>query len=241
MTEPIAHPSLRVRARTWIRILSAWLTAQSLVQLLGIAAGLLLIRSLPVQEYALYTLALSVITFFTFVSDLGSSTSLLYFFQQARKDGEDFRPYPAAVLSLRRAAFLAGSAAVVLAFPYAAFSKGFAPGEIALATLGIALAVWFQIGSSLRVLLLRLADRYGASYRAELAGAGVRLLLALGMIAASLLWGWLGVLTSAAGAATVFLLARPREAPLPAGSDLRPYRRKVLLYLLPTLPSALYF
>ena len=39
--------------RRWIGILSAYFTTQTLTQLLGIAAGLLLINVLPVAEFAL--------------------------------------------------------------------------------------------------------------------------------------------------------------------------------------------
>ena len=84
----------------WVRILSAYLTAQSLTQLLGIAAGLLFVNFMPVRELALYTLAFSVITFFTFVSDLGSTTSLVYFFRHAQGAREEVGRYVAAVMSL---------------------------------------------------------------------------------------------------------------------------------------------
>jgi O-antigen/teichoic acid export membrane protein len=230
-----------VRLRRWAGILSAFFTAQGLVQLAGIAAGLLLVRTLPVREFALYTLALSVTTFFTFLSDLGSSTSLVHFFHRTRQEGGDFAPYLQGVLSLRRLAFLAGAAAVLLAFPRAAATEGYGAAEIALVTGGIVLTVWFQIHASLGVLTLRLADRYPASYRAELAGAAVRLLAVAALIAASLLYAGPAILAGVAAVAVVALLSRPEPPPAAAGLDLRPYRRRVLRYLVPTLPSALYF
>lgn len=233
-----------VRLRRWAGILSAYFTAQSLTQLAGIAAGLLLVRTMPVREFAFYTLALSVITFFTFLSDLGSSTALVHFFHRTRREGGgDFATYFAAVLSLRRLAFLAGSLAVLVGFPRAALANGYGGWEIALVTGGILLCVWFQIRSSLRVLALRLSDRYGASYRAELAGAAVRLLCVLALIAGAWLQAWLGVLAAVAATATVALLARSNAQDIPAAmaAGLGPYRRQVLHYLLPTLPSALFF
>lgn len=237
-------PSLfRDRLHRWVKILSAYFTAQTLTQLAGIAAGLLFVNLMPVREFALYTLAFSVITFFNFASDLGSSTSLVYFFHQAQKEGSDFAPQLAAVLSLRRLAFLLGAVAVVAAFPRTAGAKGFGLTESLRVTGGILLCVWFQIGSSLRVLALRLEDRYGPSYRAEIAGGLTRLLLAAAMVATFRLEAWLGVLTSAVAAAVVYFLARP-VSPAPAAVsriDLAPYRRKVIRYLLPTLPSALFF
>ena len=249
--EPLPHATpapgmtLLLRAGRWAKILSAYFTAQTLTQLAGIAAGLLLIRFLPVREFALYTLASSMITFFTFASDLGSTTSLLYFFQRSAKTGEDFQSYFAAVLSLRRMAFVLGLAVIALVFPATAAAKGFGVVETSLAILGIALSVLFQIDASLRVLALRLKDRYGASYGAELTGAGLRLLAALLMVAGGLLFGWLGVLAAALAPAATSLLAHVREEsaePAPdLDLDLKPYRRRVVRYLLPTLPSALYF
>ncbi|HKH43084.1 MAG TPA: hypothetical protein VKM72_00285 [Thermoanaerobaculia bacterium] len=233
------RPALRLRR--WAGILSAFFTTQGLVQLAGIAAGLLLVRTLPVREFALYTLALSVTTFFTFLSDLGSSTSLVHFFHRTRQEGGDFAPYLNGVLSLRRLAFLAGTVAVLLAFPRAAAAKGYGAAEIALVTAGIVLTVWCQIHASLGVLALRLADRYPASYRAELAGAAVRLLAVVALITASLLFAGPAVFAGLAAIATVALLSRPEAAPAAPDLGLRPYRRRVLRYLVPTLPSALYF
>lgn len=225
------------RVRRWAGILSAYFTAQTLTQLLGIAAGLLLVRFMPIGEYALYTLALSVITFFNFVSDLGSTTSLVHFFREER---DTFQGYLDAVVSLRRVAFLLGAAGVVVIFPWSAWAKGFGAVPIALATAGILLTVWFQIAASVRVLALRLADRYSPSYRADVTGGGIRLAASLAMVATGLLRAWIGILASGLAAAAVAFVARPERTAKTEG-DLRPYRRRVLRYLLPTLPSALYF
>jgi O-antigen/teichoic acid export membrane protein len=267
--------SLAPALRRWIGILSAYFTAQTLTQLAGLAAGLLLVRFMPVQQFALYTLATSVVSFFAFASDLGSTSSLLYFYQRAAKAGEDFQPYLAAVLSLRRLAFLLGAAAVLLAFPRSAVAKGFGLGDVAAVTAALLLCVWFQIASSVRVLAARLVGQYGRAYRAEVAGGCVRLVVALSMVAASVLRAWLGMLGSAlaaaitaalaglapkalrpaAPAAAVALGAGAAAAPARPGAStpatpaiapaaappLAPYRRQILRYLLPSLPSALYF
>jgi O-antigen/teichoic acid export membrane protein len=236
-------PSLGRALRTWTGILSAYFTAQTLTQLAGMAAGLLLVRYMPIQQFALYTLATSVASFFTFASDLGSTTSLLYFFQRAAKGGEDFEPYLAAVLSLRRGAFLLGAAAVLLAFPRSAAAKGFDRADVAAVTAALLLYVWFQIASSVRILALRLIGQYGRSYRADVAGGCTRLAVALLMVGLSLLRAWLGMLGSALGVATAATLAGHRWRRGRAGptSPLAPYRRQILRFLLPSLPSALYF
>jgi O-antigen/teichoic acid export membrane protein len=240
---PAGDNSLLAQARRWAKVLSAFFTAQVLTQLLGLSAGLVLVRTMPVHEFALYTLALSVVTFFTFVSDLGSTSSLLYFFHRTGGEGEDFARYFAAVRSLRRQAFLIGAAGVVVALPHAATAKGYGRGEIALATAGVLLSVWFQIRASLAVLALRLVDRYTESYVAEIAGGGLRLATAALLVWTAHLLSWLAVLGNALSIGAVAALARPpaARAPAPPAATLAPYRRKVLRYLMPTLPSALYF
>ncbi|HSG40493.1 MAG TPA: hypothetical protein VLE27_12705, partial [Thermoanaerobaculia bacterium] len=240
MSLPLASSPPQGRLLRWAKILSAYFTAQTLTQLLGIAAGLLFVNFMPVREYALYTLASSVITFFSFVTDLGSTTSLVHFYHRTAREGGDFRGYQGAVLSLRRLAFLLGAAGVVVLFPWTAMAKGFGTAEAALATVAILAGVGFQIPTSLRVLALRLEDRYARSYQAEMAGAALRLVLAGLLVAASWLQAWLAVLSSALGSALSFFVARPEPGEA-APADLKPYRRNVLRYLLPTLPSALYF
>jgi O-antigen/teichoic acid export membrane protein len=232
---------LRARVATWTRIFAAYFSTQTLTQLLGIVAGLLFVNLMPVREFALYTLAFSVVSFFNFLSDLGSTSSLLHFFHRSGREGEAFEPYLAAVLSLRRAAFLVGAVAVMAAFPYAARSRGFGWGEIPLVTAGILICVWFQIQASIRTLALRLRDRYAQSYRADVGGSLLRLIVAGAMVLTGQLAAWLGVAASAAASALSTAIARPERAePAPAG-DFDRHRRQILRYLLPTLPSALYF
>src|SRR5262245_18549070 len=77
-----------------------------------------------------------------------------------------------------------------------------------------------------------------AGARLRLAGAGL-------MVGSGWVQACVGVLTSAVGSLLAFRWARPdgeatsRPAYLPG--ELKPYRRKVLRYMLPTLPAAAYF
>ncbi|HVF61885.1 MAG TPA: hypothetical protein VNJ70_18920 [Thermoanaerobaculia bacterium] len=237
------------RAKRWSGIFAAYFSTQTVTQLAGIAAGLLLVRALPVREFALYTLAVSVVGMFTFLTDLGSTGSLLHFFHR-EQGGAAFEPYRQAVLSLRRGAFLLGALAVVAVFPAAAAAEGFGARESLPVVAGILLCVWFQIDSSLRLLMLRLEDRYGRSYRAELAGALLRLGATALLVALAWLEAWLAILATAAGTALAVRLAAPPHDRAGGGENaadaaeslpLATYRRRVLRFLLPTLPGALYF
>ncbi len=244
MAEPELPPDAgwRDRLRQWLRILAVYFGAQSLAQLLSLVAGLLLARSMPVREFALYTLAASVVAFYGFFSDLGSTGSLVYFFQVSRKEGEDFGAYLGAVRWLRSRAFLLGAVLVAVVLPWMALAKGFGLGESLLATVAVAANVWGQIVASIRLLTLRLEGLYARSYRADVAGGAVRLAGVLALMGLGLLRAFLAVGVSALALAAVAGLGRsPEPRPPTAPAEARRARRAVLRYLLPTLPSALYF
>ena len=238
---PLVVPNWVDRGKRWVGILAAYFSTQTVTQLAGIVAGLLLINFMPVQEYALYTLAMSVVAFFTFATDLGATSSLLYFSRESKQAGEPFEPFVAALLSLRRAVFAGGTLAVLVAFPFLATRKGFGTPPALLAAVAIVLTVGFQITGSVRVLVLRLADRYGRSYRAELAAGVTRLGVVAVLITASLLFAWTGVLGNALAAGSLALVAGSAVVSRAPAIGLAPYRRKIVRYLLPTIPSALYY
>ncbi len=116
---------LSPRAKRWIGLLGAYFTAQSLTQLAGILAGVLVVRHLSVDEFALYTLASSVTALLAIASDLGSTSSLLHFYRGAEARGERFADYVGAVLDLRRTAFAVGSLALLVAAPWVGAARGF--------------------------------------------------------------------------------------------------------------------
>ena len=100
---------LHHRAGQWSRMLSAFLTVQTLNQVLALGTGLLLVRTASKETFALYAIASSVLTFFTTASDLGVTGSLVHFFHQERKGQGSFAAALHAVGQLRRWALLIGS------------------------------------------------------------------------------------------------------------------------------------
>jgi O-antigen/teichoic acid export membrane protein len=227
--------------RRWSGILSAYFTAQGITQAATLGAGLVLVRWLPVREFALYTLATSFLTTLAFLTDLGSTSSLLYFFRHSRQSGaeQDFPGYVGAVLELRRAAFGLAACLCLGLFVTAARREGFSWTEAALPAFAVLFCVLFQIDAALRVMTLRLFDRFGASYRAELLGAVLRLAGVVALIAMGLGLAWLAL---AVGAAAASLTAASAGGATLTTAPATPERRRaVLRYLLPTLPSALYF
>jgi O-antigen/teichoic acid export membrane protein len=238
----IASGLWRPRLKRWTGIFAYFFTAQGMVQASGLLAGLLFVNFLPVEEFALYTLASSALVTLAFLTDLGSSSALLHFFHRSRTESLDYAPYAAAVFSLRRRLFVLGGPVAVVALLVWGRERQFPPFSLGIAALCALAASWFQISGTLSVLSLRLEDRYSESYRAEIGGSLARLGLAGGLVALGWHFGTLALATAVVGAAiTSWLsvggrpaLAVPREA-------LSGARRAVVRYLGPTLPGALYF
>ncbi|HSM12589.1 MAG TPA: hypothetical protein VLA66_00845, partial [Thermoanaerobaculia bacterium] len=232
-------PALGERFRRWTGILAAFFSAQALAQAAGLAAGLVFVRTLPLEEFAFYTLASSILVTLAFFSDLGSSAAMLHFFHRTRKDGSAFEPWAAAIVSLRRRLFALAAPFAALALAWWGRERGVEPRVLALAAGVVLGAAWFQISGTIRVLRLRLDDRYGESYRAEIAGALVRLGLALALFALGWTFATPALATALVAAAVTALVARGGAVRAEPGRDeMAGNRRAVVRYLLPTLPGA---
>src|SRR5207249_365382 len=83
----------RARITEWSRLFGEYATAQAVIQLLGLLAGLWLVNLLPVREYALYTFGLSILTFLSVFSDLGATSALVFFRRETRVAQVPFFPY----------------------------------------------------------------------------------------------------------------------------------------------------
>lgn len=229
-------------SRAW-GVLAPFFTAQAVIQLASALAGLLFVNILPVREFALYTIATSVVTFFTFVTDLGSTGSLFFFFRHASERGLRFQPYVRAVRSLRRGSLLVGGGVLAVALPPWLAGSGFPVTAALLTTLLAMVTVHYQIEAALGVTRLRLLGLFGPAYRAEVAGAALRLALAVLVAVGGLRTGVLALATGAFAAATSALLCRHSLARVEEATlvSVAVERREILRYLAPALPSALHF
>lgn len=230
------------RLRRWSGILASFLSVQALVQGAGLAAGLLFVNFLPVEQFAFYTFASSVFVTLCFATDLGSSSALLHFFHRGRATGEPLAPYVAAIVALRRALVAVGAPIALVALVVWGAGRGEPPPVAAIVAGLVVAAAWWQIPATLGPLRLRLDDRYAESYRAEGSGAVTRLVLAAGVLALGWRQAAPAFATAVAASVVTALLARSaltKERVEPAARSMA--RRAVVRYLLPTLPGAFYF
>lgn len=98
----------------WGKLISITGSAQIIVQALGFACGILVIRLLPVQEYAFYTLANTMLGTMTVLADSGISTGVMAQGGKVWQDKEKLGAVLATGLDLRKKL---GLASVVVSVP----------------------------------------------------------------------------------------------------------------------------
>lgn len=190
---------LQSRLREWSKLVSEYAAAQVTVQLLGLLAGLWLVNLMPVREYALYTFALSFLTFLAVFSDLGVSNALLFFRRETRASGASFDPYVRAAYRIRYGLLALGAVVAIAFMAVSGHERGFAGAEIGILAVALVAAVWTQVGAAIALLQMHLAGLLRPSYWAEVCGNAARLAAVAAMWAASARWAWLAVLTGVIG------------------------------------------
>lgn len=209
-------------------------------QAVVLATGLLFIHSLSIEEFAVYTMATSVVLTFAFATDMGSSSALMHFYYQAQLGREPYGPMAAAVLSLRRWMFFAGAPVAVGVLAAWLRSNGHTAPMIAVASVLVIATVWVQVQGTTRIVVLRLEGHYARSYRAEVWAALARLGAAGAVIALGLTTATWALATALVSAVVLAAVAHEGQLPVSVKSG-RALQRKVLRYLAPSLPGAIYF
>ena len=105
------------RAKEWSRLLGILFGAQSLIQALGFLSGILLVRRLPSNEYAYYTLATAMLSAMVALADGGIASGVLAQGGRVWKNPQELGSVVVTGLALRRRfALLSTLAAPVLVY-----------------------------------------------------------------------------------------------------------------------------
>jgi len=230
------------RIKNWIRLGIEYLFASGLGQILGLLSGLLYVRYMSVEQYALYGLCLTALTFTHLASDLGLTGSINYFWRKSRQNSIAFSAYFKEVLILRKLLFIGVVIIAICALYFTGRQKNFSNFELLLSSLLLAITAWFTIQTTLHIQILRLLSRYNRVYFAELSGQFIRFIFAVCLtvgLASSAVFGLLG---GACGVIlTLFFIMRsfkPGDMQFDAPDPDNP-RQELSKYILPIMPSIL--
>jgi len=102
----------QARTREWSRLIGITGGAQFLVQGLGFVAGILIVRRLPIAEYAYYTIATALLSTMTALADGGIGAGVISQGGKVWKDPVELGKVVASGLALRRRFALLSAVAV---------------------------------------------------------------------------------------------------------------------------------
>jgi O-antigen/teichoic acid export membrane protein len=171
-------PSTLVVSRA--KTLGKFVSVQAVVQVLGFASGLLLVRSLTQKEYAYFTIANSMQATMSILADSGIGIGLSSIGGKVWQDRQRFGELINTALRLRR--YLAAIAALIVAplLMGLLISNGAAKPYAAVITLAVLLALNYQLLTGVLGVVPRLHSQIGRVQRLDALASVSRLLLLVG-------------------------------------------------------------
>jgi hypothetical protein len=227
------------RAARWIRLVLEFAVNQGITQAAGMMSGLIYVRLMPVDQYALYAVGLTTLTFISMGSDLGLTGSIGYFWRQRLIGGSPVEPVIAAVRRLRSVLLIFASVVCSVFLLKTAVTQNL-PVTTVVACFGLAVATaWSQTRTSIDLAIMRIEGMQRQSYYCEAAGSITRLLGACAMIVTRISTAVFGLVGGLLGSFAVVIFIRSM-ASVPANS-LQPIGREtwreVLAYVRPMFPT----
>jgi O-antigen/teichoic acid export membrane protein len=227
----------------WSRLSVEFGLSQALGQSAALISGLIYVRLMPVDQYAVYAISLTSLAFISTGSDLGLTSSLNYFWREGSRDQGSIEPIIAAVQRLRWALLVLASF-VSGALLLKAIREQDLPIIGVFACFGLAVGtVSARLRATLDIQLMRLEGMQRESYYCEAAGSITRLLVAVAMIVTGITTALFGLAGGLLGSLAMWAAVRgfagtPRSKLQAVESETW---RKLLGYAIPTAFTTLVY
>lgn len=208
--------------------------------------GLIFVRIMPVNEYALYAMAIMALNFATVGSDLGLNGSLSYFWRQSLAERLPVERKIAAVRKLRSLLFVCSLTIGVIIFLTSNLARSSSVPILVVMIIIIAITAWLQLHCGIGLTLLRLCGLQRQSYNCEISGNLARFGGTIVMAFSGLVTAWLALAVGLAGAVVMTLtlgIYGKRETHL-MRSRTQIFAQdwhELRCYLLPVLPAVLVY
>jgi hypothetical protein len=235
------------RARPVAQLASEYAASQLAGRTLAAVASILLVRLLPVREYAFYTVLLAGFTFISTSSDLGATESLSYFRRRAILKRKSWAVFYQAVLRFRRIVYLVGlllSSGYVF---YTARRMGHDVDALPVAVVMMGAAAWLAIEANTTAYALKLELRFREAYAVELSNESAKLLAVACLWVLSIATATAGMASIATGGLVAATLASRfwRRASQLGSASSRHVGRRIMRALLgqvaPVLPGTIHY
>lgn len=176
-----AHPSYS-RIIKWGKLISVTTAAQLLIQTLGFISGILIIRFLPVEEYALYTLANAFLGTITILGDGGISAGVLSQGGKEWQNKEKLGAIMATGLQMRKKFAVYSLLLSLPILSYLLLENGASWLTVLLIIITLIPAFYAQLSDSLWEIVPKLHQNIPALQKNQLAVGFGRLLLTVSLV-----------------------------------------------------------
>ncbi len=232
----------------WFKLGAEYAIAHFLTRALAAVGAIALVRILSVEEYAVYTLFLSAITFIFTFSDLGATQTLSYFRWRVAKKNQPWLPYLNVVLKFRRITFFFGFAFAAL-YVWNVGSELYITDNskvVGIALIGI--GGWLAMQAGILTYALKLEQQFYYVYTIEVVNEVIKLLVIATLFFTGIKTALGGMTSVVLGAlvaaliATALLRLSNKGKPLLLSPRQMTQGNKVLLgQILPVLPGTIHF
>lgn len=222
-------------ANQFFHEVSKLLGSTLLVQILSVVTGLLIVRSLEIEEYALYTLGNALFSVGSVLATMSVPSAVVYLLSQPGSAHA-----PSAFFEGKRVANrLAIGAAIVVVGGAWLYRSQFGEGSLAIALLGVG-ATWLGSRVHLRRGAAFALRKVGSVARAEITSALVRFTSACVVIVTPFATAR-GILLLAVNLVGLLVLMLSLRLPVEHGSPNPQTRKAILQFITPLVPEHIYF
>jgi O-antigen/teichoic acid export membrane protein len=225
----------------WGKIISITGSAQILVQILTLVSGILIIRFLPTKEYALYTLANTMLGTMTVLADAGVSTGVL---AQSGKYWNDKKKLGSVIntgLGLRRMFGIISLSVSIPILIYFLVKNGGTPWNIVFVSVSLIPAFYAALSDSILEIVPKLHQNVRELQKNQVTVGLLRLILTCGFL---FLFPFTYLLILASGLPRIFGNIRLRKITMMAADLKEPEDKEVRVEILQVvkrmLPNILY-
>jgi O-antigen/teichoic acid export membrane protein len=225
----------------WAKLFLEFAVNQGVAQAAGMISGLIYVRIMPVDQYALYAIAASTLAFLSVSSDLGLSGVLAYHWREGllKKDDTTIHSIIVAVRKLRLI-FLVIACIISGAFLIKTFTvQNFSISNFWACFALVVATSWANTRTTVDLLLMRLMGKLRQSYYCESLGSIARFLAAGMMAVAGLTLAAFGLVGGLLGSLVTLATLRAVEN-IPATPP-QPVRReiwhRIFSFIGPTFPA----
>jgi O-antigen/teichoic acid export membrane protein len=226
----------------WVKTLGKFISAQLIVQAVGVASGILLVRTLDQREYAYFTIAFAMHGTMNLLADSGIGIGLSSIGGRVWQDRHRLGQLINTALRLRRYLAVAAIAVVTPILLWMLTSNGASFAYAGLITFIVILNLNFQIMTGVLLVVPRLHSQIGRLQAVDLLGAFSRLAL---LLAAYLIFLNAAVAVLAALVATLaqyFLLGRLASNSIDRRAPVNEEYRTMMVEIVKSyIPNAIFY